>query len=200
MVSSGKASRQARQQKRAAERRQVQVQSALIIIGLVVIVGAVMALTLSAPGSTNSPAATGPAKVGQPIADFTLTDVNGVTHSIGDYKGRPVLINAWATWCPPCRGELPDLSDFYLKHQAEGFELLAINSGESQPVVADFIKQMGYTFPALVDESRGVLNGLGVDGLPTSILVGRDGTVKYIHIGGLSPEMIRTQLEPLITQ
>jgi peroxiredoxin len=200
MVPSGKATRQARQQQRAAERRQAQLQSALIVIGLVVIVGVVLALTLSAPGSTRTSAWLSPAKVGQPIGNFTLTDVNGVTHSIGDYKGRPVLINAWATWCPPCRGELPDLNAFYLKHQAEGFELLAINSGESQPVVADFIKQMGYSFPALVDESRGVLSNLGVDGLPTSILVGRDGTVKYIHIGGLSPDMIRTQLEPLITQ
>ncbi|MBI5566204.1 MAG: TlpA family protein disulfide reductase [Chloroflexi bacterium] len=159
----------------------------------VVIIGVVLVLSFSAPNVS-----IGPAKIGQPIADFTLTDINGVTHKISDYKGRPVLINAWATWCPPCRAEMPDLHAFYLKHQAEGFEMLAVNSGESQSVVANFIQQLGFTFPALLDPNKAVLDGLGINGLPTSILVGRDGTVKYIHVGGLTPEMINTQLAALI--
>jgi peroxiredoxin len=196
MIASKSTSREARKQQQAAARRKAQVQSIAIIGGLIVIIGAVLALSFSVAPNIS----VGPARIGQPIADFTLTDINGVAHKMSDYKGRPVLINAWATWCPPCRAEMPDLHAFYLQHRAEGFELLAINSGESQPEVASFIEQMGFTFPALVDPSKAVLNGLGIDGLPTSILVGRDGTVKYIHIGGLSPEMITTQLAPLITQ
>lgn len=195
MIASKSTSRDARKQQRAAARRKSQVQSLAISGGLIVLIGAVLALAFAAPN-----ASIGPAKIGQPIADFTVTDIHGVAHKMSDYKGRPVLINAWATWCPPCRAEMPDLHDFYLAHQAEGFELLAINSGETQPIVASFIQQMGFTFPALVDPSKTVLNGLGVSGLPTSILVGRDGTVKYIHVGGLSPEMIATQLTPLVTQ
>jgi peroxiredoxin len=196
MIASKTTSREARKQQQAAARRKAQVQSIAIIGGLIVIIGAVLALSFSPVPN----ASVGPAKIGQPIADFTLTDINGVAHKMSDYKGRPVLINAWATWCPPCRAEMPDLHAFYLEHQAEGFELLVINSGESQPVVTSFIQQMGFTFPALADPGKTVLNGLGINGLPTSILVGRDGTVKYIHVGGLSPEMIATQLAPLITQ
>lgn len=190
--------RETRRRQQAAARRKAQLQSWLIIGGLLVIVGGALFLSLSAAATPGAPV--GPARVGQPLADFTLTDTNGVTHKLSDYRGRPVLINAWATWCPPCRAEMPDLHAFYLEHQAEGFELLAINSGESAQTVAGFIQQMGFTFPALVDSNTAVLNGLGVDGLPTSIFVGRDGVVKYIHVGGLSPALIATQLAPLLTQ
>jgi len=195
MIATKTTAREARKQQQRAERRKAQVQSIAIVGGLIVIVGIVLALSFSAPN-----ASIGRAVIGKPISDFTLTDINGTAHNISDYKGRPVLINAWATWCPPCRAEMPDLHAFYLKHQAEGFEMLAINSGESQPVVASFIQQMGFTFPALVDQNKVVLDGLGISGLPTSILVGRDGTVKYIHVGGLTPDMINTQLAALITQ
>ena len=195
MIATKTTAREARKQQQRAERRKAQVQSVVVIGGLIAIIGVVLALSFSAPNVS-----VGRAVIGKPISDFSLTDINGVTHKISDYKGRPVLINAWATWCPPCRAEMPDLHAFYLKHQAEGFEMLAINSGESPSVVASFIQQMGFTFPALVDQSKAVLNGLGIDGLPTSILVGRDGTVKYIHVGGLTPEMINTQLAALITQ
>ena len=195
MIATKTTAREARKQQQRAERRKAQVQSVAVIGGLIAIIGVVLALSFSTPNVN-----VGRAVIGKPISDFALTDINGVTHKISDYKGRPVLINAWATWCPPCRAEMPDLHAFYLKHQAEGFEMLAINSGESQSVVASFIQQMGFTFPALVDQSKAVLNGLGIDGLPTSILVGRDGTVKYIHVGGLTPEMINTQLAALITQ
>jgi len=195
MIASKTTSRQARKQQRAAERRKSTVQSAALIGGLVLIVAVALVLSFSAPNVS-----VGPAKVGQPISDFTLTDINGATHKISDYKGRPVLINAWATWCPPCRGEMPDLHALYLKYKDAGFELLAINSGESQSVAASFIHEMGFTFPTLVDTNKAVLDGLGINGLPTSILVGRDGTVKYIHVGGLTPDMIATQIEPMLVQ
>ncbi|MFN8595356.1 MAG: redoxin family protein [Anaerolineae bacterium] len=195
MIASKTTSRQARKQQRAAERRKSTVQSVALIGGLVLIVAVALVLSFSAPNVS-----VGPAKVGQPISDFTLTDINGATHKISDYKGRPVLINAWATWCPPCRGEMPDLHALYLKYKDAGFELLAINSGESQSVAASFIHEMGFTFPTLVDTNKAVLDGLGINGLPTSILVGRDGTVKYIHVGGLTPDMIATQIEPMLVQ
>jgi peroxiredoxin len=95
---------------------------------------------------------------------------------------------------------MPALHEFYLKHKAEGFEMLAVNSGESRSTVQQFIDQKGFTFPVLLDTNKDVLDGLGVSGLPTSIFVGRDGTVKTIHIGGLSPDAIEQQLTPLLSQ
>ena len=196
MIVSKSNPRQARRQQRAAQQRKARLQNIALIVGGVILIGAVLVFAFAAAPK----ASVGPAHVGQPIANFTLTDLNGVTHSIGDYAGRPVLINAWATWCPPCKAEMPALHEFYLKHKAEGFELLAVNSGDGQAAVQQFIAQTGFTFPILLDTNRAVLNGLGVDGLPTSIFVGRDGTVKTIHVGGLTPEAIEQTLTPLLSQ
>ena len=178
------------------QQRQTRRQNIVLIVGSVIAIGAVLALAFA----TTPRASAGPAQIGKPIGNFTLTDLNGVTHSIADYKGRPVLINSWATWCPPCKAEMPALHEFYLKHKAEGFELLAINSGEGRSAVQQFIGQTGFTFPVLLDTNKDVLDGLGVSGLPTSIFVGRDGTVKTIHVGGLTPEMIEQRLTPLLSQ
>jgi thiol-disulfide isomerase/thioredoxin len=162
----------------------------------VILIGTVLVLAFSSTANVM----VGSAQIGKPIANFSLTDLKGVTHSIVDYKSRPVLINGWATWCPPCKAEMPALHEFYLKHQAEGFELLAVNSGESRSAVRSFIDQKGFTFPVLLDTNKDVLDGLGVSGLPTSIFVGRDGTVKTICIGGLTPDAIEQQLTPLLSQ
>ena len=189
-------SRQARKQQRTAQKRKTRLQNAALIVGGVILIGAVLALAFSSTPNVM----VGLAQIGKPIANFSLTDLHGVTHSIADYAGRPVLINGWATWCPPCKAEMPALHDFYLKHKAEGFELLAVNSGESQSAVQQFIDQQGFTFPVLLDTHKDVLDGLGVSGLPTSIFVGRDGTVKTIHIGGLTPDAIEQQLTPLLSQ
>jgi peroxiredoxin len=196
MIAAESNSRQARKQQRTAQKRKTRLQNIAVIVGGVVLIGVVLVLAFSSTPSVM----VGPAHIGKPIANFSLTDLQGVTHSIADYKGRPVLINGWATWCPPCKAEMPALHDFYLKHKAEGFELLAVNSGESRSAVQQFIDQKGFTFPVLLDTNKDVLDGLGVSGLPTSIFVGRDGTVKTIHIGGLSPDAIEKELTPLLAQ
>ncbi len=189
-------SRQVRKQQRAAQKRKIRLQNIALIVGGVVVIGAVLAFAFAATPNV----VVGPAQIGKTISNFSLTDLNGMTHAIADYRGRPVLINAWATWCPPCKAEMPALHEFYLKHKVEGFELLAINSGESRLAVQDFIAQKGFTFPVLLDTNKAVLDGLGVSGLPTSIFVGRDGTVKIIHVGGLTPEVIEQTLTPLLSQ
>jgi thiol-disulfide isomerase/thioredoxin len=196
MSTARSSSRHAPRQQREAQQRKTRRQNIVLIVGSVIVIGAVLALAFA----TTPRASAGPAQIGKPIGNFTLTDLNGVTHSIADYKGRPVLINSWATWCPPCKAEMPALHEFYLKHQAAGFELLAINSGEGRSAVQQFIGQTGFTFPVLLDTNKDVLDGLGVSGLPTSIFVGRDGTVKTIHVGGLTPEMIEQRLTPLLSQ
>ena len=196
MIATQSNSRQARKQQREAQKRKARLQTIALIVGGVIVIGAVLAFAFAATPNVT----VGPARIGKPIANFSLTDLNGVTRSIADYKGLPVLINGWATWCPPCKAEMPALHAFYLKHKDEGFELLAVNSGESRAVVQDFINQTGFTFPVLLDTNQDVLDGLGVSGLPTSIFVGRDGTVKTVHIGGLSPDAIERELTPLLSQ
>jgi len=166
-----------------------------LLAALVILAGVLM---LARDRSAAAP--TGPARVGAAIADFALTDLFGSEVRLSDFAGRPVLINAWATWCPPCMAEMPALHDFYLDHQAEGFVLLAVNGGEEPSLVQSFIQQTGFTFPVLLDPGAEQLSELGIRNFPTSILVGRDGMVRRIHTGMLTADQLQTEIAPLLSQ
>ncbi len=182
-----------REQMRAARRRDTQ-RSALWLVA-----GGAALLLLVGLALLNQPATvSGRARAGAKMPEFTLTNLQGQAVHLSDYAGQVVLVNAWATWCPPCRAEMPALYAFYQAHQAEGFELLAVNAGEDQATVKSFIAQEGFTFPVLLDPGTGVLNGLGIDAFPTSVLIGRDGLVKNIHIGYYAPETVQADVAPLL--
>ncbi|MGQ9490239.1 MAG: TlpA family protein disulfide reductase [Anaerolineae bacterium] len=166
----------------------------LLAAGLILIGGLLLVLDRS----TTVP--TGPARVGAALPDFTLTELSGKQVKLSDYAGHPVLINAWATWCPPCRAEMLALHDFYREHWADGFVLLAVNAGETQAQVRSFIQQTGFTFPVLLDPNTALLTDLGIRSFPTSILVGRDGKVKTIHVGMLTADQLQTEIAPLLVR
>ncbi len=185
-----------RREQRRALRRREKILHTLLKIGLgLLILGGLIALAFSNPG----PKVSGPARAGEPMPDFSLTDLAGDTVRLSTFSGRPILINAWATWCPPCRAEMPDLHTYYLNHQAEGFVILAINAGETSSPVESFIAEMGFTFPVLLDPGQAVLNQLGVHSFPTSILVDRTGAVHEIHVGMLTAAMLEEKITPLLT-
>jgi peroxiredoxin len=135
-------------------------------------------------------------EIGRPLSDFHLPDLNGQLVSLSDYQGRPVLINFWGTWCPPCRAEMPDLESFYQQHQGEGLVVLGINNGDSETAAAEFVEAMGISFPILLDEAFAVADGWMVNNLPTTILIGRDGLVKVIHVGLYRAEQMDKELVP----
>ncbi len=185
-----------RKQRRAAERRKSQLVSILAVAGIVlVIAGLLFLLSRSDPNPGLRPPI-----IGQPMGSLTLKDLNGENVHLSDYAGKPVLINAWATWCPPCRAEMPDLEKFYEAHQAEGFTLLAVNAGEDSATVSRFIAQEGFSFPVLLDPNTAALNHMGISSFPTSILIGADGKVKLIHAGMFTPESIQSELVPALAQ
>lgn len=131
--------------------------------------------------------------VGQPPPEFTLMSLDGGEVSLADYQGQAVLINFWASWCPPCRLEMPDLLDAYEAHKDEGFVILAIDLTfqDSVPDVEAFVEEFGLTFPVLLDQDGLVTNDLyRLLGLPMSVFVSREGVVKRIHIGAMSGEQI----------
>lgn len=183
-----------REQRRAARRREKTNQT-LIIVGVAVLLLALMGTLLF---SRSAPKVSGPARTGAQVPDFALTDLDGNTVQVSDYLGHPMLINAWATWCPPCRAEMPDLHAYYLDHKDAGFVMLALNAGESQTPVDQFIAEMGFTFPVLLDPGKMTLNQLGINSFPTSIIVDRDGTVSEIHTGMLTTAMLESKVTPLL--
>src|SRR5205807_2012461 len=129
-----------------------------------------------------TPAPHGPVQVGKPAPNFTLTDIDGHRVSLSQLKGKPVLISFWATWCVPCRDELPLIRDEYLAHRAEGFSVMAIDFGdESASTVRKFWGGYNLQPPPYLDADGHAATAYGValssTGLPVSVLVARDGTV-----------------------
>lgn len=139
-----------------------------------------------------------PIRLGEKMSDFQLPDLNGNLLQLSDYAGKTVLINTWATWCPPCRQEMPDLIRFYQDYQHQDFIILAINAGESAATAKAFASEMGMTFPVLLDSNFTVLEGLGINGYPTSVLVGPDGVVEKIKIGMFMPGEPEKEIGPYL--
>jgi len=180
----------------AAKRQQQRKTNRILFIvgGVLILAAAAFALW----GKSPAPAADGPAQVGQKLKDFSLIDISGNTVRLSDYAGKVVLINAWATWCPPCTAEMPDLNAYYQAHQEDNFVILAINAGDPASAAAAFAEEKGLAFPVLLDSNVQVLNSLGVHSYPTSILVGADGVVKSIHLGMYSMQGLETEVTPYL--
>ncbi len=109
-------------------------------------------------------------------ADFTLKDLEGESWHLQELHGKVVLLNFWATWCPPCRKEMPDLQALYDKYKGQGFIVLSI-SDEEAAKVTPFIQQHNITYPVILDPSRKVNDLFQVDGIPKSFVYDRDGTL-----------------------
>lgn len=130
--------------------------------------------------------------------DFALQDLDGKTQRLSTYKGKVVLVNFWASWCPPCRREMPSMERLYQKLKAEPFQILAVNQNESFDLVFVFTGQLdpAPTFPLLLDEIGKVPPQWRVQGLPTSFVVDKQGRIAYRALGGR--EFDHPELEALI--
>jgi peroxiredoxin len=122
---------------------------------------------------------------GRPAApDFELQDTEGQRHRLSDYRGRPVLINFWATWCPPCREEIPSMNRAWEKIRDEDIVMLAINVGEDEDTIFVFTADYPADFPVLLDRDGEVIGQWPVKGLPTTYIVDPEGRIAYRAIGG----------------
>ena len=122
---------------------------------------------------------------GKPSApDFHLNDADGNTHRLSDYRERVVIVNFWATWCPPCRAEMPSMQRAWEQLQAEGIMMLAINVGEDEDTIFQFTASYPVDFPLLMDLDSKVTGAWPVRGLPTTFVVDTQGRLVYRAIGG----------------
>jgi len=121
-----------------------------------------------------------------PAPDFTLEDMDEIKHKLTDYRGKVVLLNFWATWCPPCRREMPSMERLYQKHKNNKFTVIAINQMETADHVFAFTGQLEVdpTFTMLFDTDSKVSQAYRVQGLPTTFLIDKKGRVRYRAIGG----------------
>ena len=119
-----------------------------------------------------------------PAPDFSLQDIDGNLHRLSEYRGRPVIINFWATWCPPCREEIPSMNRAWQVLREEGIAMLAINVGEDEDTIFVFTADYPADFPLLLDQSGDIIGQWPVKGLPTTYVIAPDGSIAYRAIGG----------------
>ena len=129
-----------------------------------------------------------PPVIGSPAPDFQLTDLQGQTQQLSQYRGKVVLLNFWATWCKPCIKEMPAMQKAYNDLHDQGFTVLAINELEDKERVRDHIARHQHTFQVLMDEDNEVANMYGVVGLPVSVFIDQDGHIQEFVKGGLLTE------------
>jgi peroxiredoxin len=128
--------------------------------------------------------------------DFTLKDADGKRHRLSENRGKVVLVNFWATWCPPCRREMPSMQRAWTQLKGENFEMLAINVGEDEDTIFGFTFSTGteLTFPILLDRDAQVIKAWPVIALPTSFVVDPQGRIVYRAVGGREwddPELLK---------
>lgn len=129
-----------------------------------------------------------PPLVGSPAPEVSLKDLQGQDVKLSDFRGKVVLLNFWATWCKPCKEEMPAMQASYDKLRDRGFVVLAVNELEDTEKVAEHIRAYGHTFPVVMDRNNTVANKYGVVGLPASFLIDRQGIVRERVSGNLLTE------------
>ena len=120
---------------------------------------------------------------GQEAPDFVLKSATGENLRLSENRGDVVLINFWATWCGPCRQEMPLLNDLYGRYQRVGFNLLGVNIDDDSRRAMQMVQELGVNFPVLFDESKEVSQLYEVEAMPVTVLVDREGTVRHVHHG-----------------
>lgn len=130
-------------------------------------------------------------KIGSPAPDFELTTLSGKQVKLSDYKGKVVILNLWATWCPPCKAEMPEMQSFYEKSRNSDITLLSVNltaQEKNEKAVSDFVVDYQLTFPILLDKKDTVGKLYKTISIPTSYIIDREGIIRERVIGPMDEE------------
>ena len=148
--------------------------------------------------TARAPGRPAPPRIGAQAYSFALNDLQGNPVLLSDFRGKSVMINFWATWCGPCRAEIPAMVELYDERRDQGFEILAVNVAENPANVAGFVERFDMRFPVLLDRTGKVAVAYRVRGMPTSIFVDEQGIIQATVVGALSKPAMRRYVDELM--
>jgi peroxiredoxin len=172
----------------------------LVLIGVGLIVIGLVAAKVLTSDNLSSDYSVVPSVVNFPAPDLTLNDLDSRKINLSDYRQQIVLINNWATWCPPCKDEMPVLVKYFKAHSEQGFMLIGIEAGDPAKDVANFVDEYGISFPVLLDPNNKSLIAFHNDSLPSSYVIDHDGNVILAWTGPINRAMLEKYLTPLLEQ
>lgn len=171
-----------------------------LAFGLVMAVLTVLWAGGSPRGSGAGPVTPIPDKVsvGQPAPEFTALTSDGKSLQLSDYRGSPIAVNFWATWCAPCKVEMPELQSAQVRYSKEKFIVLGVNAGDTAEQVQTYMRDLKLTFISVLDPDSTIIDLFGIRAFPTTIWIDRDGIVRAKHIGELTRETIDRYVADLL--
>jgi peroxiredoxin len=168
-------------------------------LGLILIGASALLILQNVPPGTELSAV--PVKVDYPAPELTLEDLTGNSASLADFRGQVVLVNLWATWCPPCKEEMPALETYYRRHRDDGFVIIAVNDGDPTPDVVRFVDDYGLTFPVWLDPAYiATEQAFKTLNLPSSFVIDRQGQIVLSWVGGVSLRTLEKHITPIIEE
>ncbi len=142
-----------------------------------------------------------PVAVHYAAPELKLSDLAGADHALVDYQGQVVLVNLWATWCPPCKAEMPTLEAYYQAHQENGFVTLAINDGDPSDDVTTFVKEYSLSFLVLLDPTyQATDHAFKTNNLPSSFVIDREGNIRLRWVGEIDRASLEKYVTPLLLE
>lgn len=177
---------------------------ALGLIGVGLLVLGALALVLlpkqDSAASSKGSSGTGPAQVSYPAPALSLTDLQDERVSLENYLGQVVLVNNWATWCPPCKAEMPALQAFYEDHHHQDFTIVAIEAGDPPAEVAEFVATYDLTFPVWLDPAGAATDAFRNPALPSSYVIDKTGTVRLAWVGAVNLDALEKYVTPFLEE
>lgn len=141
-----------------------------------------------------------PITVNQPAPDLTLQDLDGNLVSLSDYRGEVILLNNWATWCPPCKEEMPEFNQYYNSYKDQGFQVIAVEAGDPEQQVRAFVEENGIDFIILLDPENLSLKTYQNQSLPNSFVIDREGNLRLAWTGAINLATLEQYVTPLLEE
>lgn len=161
------------------------------VIGLMV-VQSCASPSLAVPGGQQEPIVG--VNIGQIAPDFTLADLDGNKVSLDDFRGKVVFINFWASWCPPCRAEMPEIESVHQDYKDKGVVTIGVDIQEPEDVVRKYVSEGGFSWTFVLDKTGEVARRYNITGIPTSFFIDREGVIRAVNIGAMTKRAMEDRL------